>query len=208
MIHQCDLKRRYYAQKIGDDFNHVMKHNFRFHSMTFAPHKPYRFAKNIQTSSFIKCHVIFHILFPVHLSMRSNCSKINDRWKVTNNEAWLVGAAWLFQKKSPNNMHIKGFGVVFRCPTVQRNLQRKCMASKWKRCHLRAFEMQDATHISIKLHFTSNTAEDNEKRGKKKCTRKWQWAFQTKWSLVDKVKTRRFFLLFVRISNWKKYLLS
>lgn len=86
---------------------------------------------------------------------------------------------------------------------LQQRIHRKIMASKMKSCHLRTFEMQeDATHISIKLHFiceyTENTeANDRNKkkndstqrrRGNNKNERtqihthhtKCQWAFQTK----------------------------
>lgn len=108
------------------------------------------------------------------------------------------GLAWLFQKKAKMLKDFVG------CIMCLRSASNSAIYRKYgfqtKSCHLRTFEMQDATHISIKLHFTSNENEQRNER-KKKCRKRRKKNYtkmavgisKTKWAPVYKVKTRLHF---------------
>lgn len=107
---------------------------------------------------------------------------INERWKVTNNQAFSVGLAWLFQKKlhPMQNMAFKricfcvqvciGFGWSCRFK-ISHSDHNENMALKLKSCHLRTFSRCKTPQI-LALNYIS--PPNTHKHTKEETSKKWE----------------------------------
>lgn len=99
---------------------------------------------------------------------------INERWKVTNNQAFSVGLAWLFQMEIASNAKYGiqkdllcvqvciGFGWSCRFK-ISHSDHNENMALKLKSCHLRTFSRCKTPHI-LALNYISPPNTHTHKR--------------------------------------------